>query len=320
MQQVMMQPAATMLVSVLVSVLPQPAAAVSVFEQPSCIYTLDTAENKAGMIRGGSYYTATVASADVAACAELCCAAGDRCRSFSLDVGWGMQWLDCVAGKPCCALNREFGPFEPYNGPMNVTTGVVHVPPSTGKPPGVNQSFDCAVRELAYAYAQSLRPDKGDFTTVHDALQLSRCNVTLADGRFGGGHGGSDSASAMPPHGGGPAATGEPEFFVSANNGSDSANGSIEAPFQNIQRGVAACRGVSAGTGTPPCTVTLRGAVYFLGDNPVQLTAADSGLTLRSYAGEWAELSGGEPLPALSWTRSNLTGRASNATTGLLPR
>jgi hypothetical protein len=56
--------------------------------------------------------------------------------------------------------------------------------------------------------------------------------------------------------------------------------------------------------------------VYYLGDNPVQLTAADSGLTLRSYAGERAELSGGEPLTGLSWTRVNvthLTGRT-NAT------
>ena len=38
---------------------------------------------------------------------------------------WGMQWLGCVAGKPCCALSRGLGPFEAYPGPMNVTTGVV---------------------------------------------------------------------------------------------------------------------------------------------------------------------------------------------------
>ena len=140
-------------------------------QQHPCDYTLDTAENKAGMIRGGSYFTATAATGgNVAACAALCCAS-TGCRSFSLDVGWGMQWLGCVAGKPCCALNQGLGPFEPYNGTMHVTTGVVHAPPSTGKPPGVNRSFDCAVRQLAYEYARSLRPDKGNFSAVHDGAK-----------------------------------------------------------------------------------------------------------------------------------------------------
>ena len=56
--------------------------------------------------------------------------------------------------------------------PMNITTGVVQAPPSTGKPPAVNKSFDCAARKLAYEYAQILRPDKGDLRIVHDGLQL----------------------------------------------------------------------------------------------------------------------------------------------------
>jgi hypothetical protein len=115
----------------LLAVLSQlPAAVLRAASSPTygCDYVLDTAENKAGMIRMGSYFTATDAIGTVAGCAEFCCATGG-CRSFSLDIGWGMQWLGCVAGRPCCALNQELGPFEPYNGTMNVTTGVVNAPP-----------------------------------------------------------------------------------------------------------------------------------------------------------------------------------------------
>ena len=101
--------------------------------QDSCEYTLDSAKNKAGMIRGGNYFTSTDAIPDVAGCAAFCCNT-EGCRSFSLDIGWGLPqpWLGCVAGKPCCALNRELGPFVAYHGPMHVTTGVVRAQPSTG--------------------------------------------------------------------------------------------------------------------------------------------------------------------------------------------
>jgi hypothetical protein len=203
--------------------------------QDSCDYTLDSAKNKAGMIRGGNYFTSTATISDVAGCASFCCNTGG-CRSFSLDIGWGMKWLGCVAGKPCCALNKGLGPFEVYHGPMNVTTGVVHAQPSTGKPPGVNSSFDCAMRELAYEYARSLRPDKGNFSTVYDALQLSRCGVALTrypNPGFSGGGPAAVVADSM-------------EYFVSTNNGSDSASGTLIAPFATPQRGIAACRDVSS--------------------------------------------------------------------------
>ena len=137
----------------------------------------------------------------------------------------------------------------------------MQAPPSTGKPPGVNSTFDCAVRRLAYEYAKALRPDRGALRVVHDGLQLSACGVPLAGG----------PAPAPVPA---PAASSE--FFVSP-SGSDGASGALGAPLATPRRGVEACRR-HTGAGAP-CTVTLRGGTYFLGDSPVELTAEDSGLT-----------------------------------------
>ena len=145
---------------------------------------------------------------------------------------------------------------------------------------------------------------------VHDALQLAvRCDVDRA----------APTPRALPPTPPSPAAAAAstPEFFVSTASGSDSAAGTVAAPFATPQRGVEACRAASGGG--DGCTVTLRGGTYFLAGRPLQLTAADNGLTLRSYAGERAELSGGEPLTGLSWTLANVTGRAGTAVVWAAP-
>ena len=41
-----------------------------------------------------------------------------------------------------------------------------------GTPQGVPASFDCAVREFAWEYGKHLLPDRGEFRTLFDALQL----------------------------------------------------------------------------------------------------------------------------------------------------
>jgi hypothetical protein len=105
--------------------------------------------------------------------------------------------------------------------PMNITTGVV-LPywSPTGKPPAVSESFDCAVRQLAYEFAKTLRPDKGDFRIVHDGLQLSGCGVPLAGAP-------APAPARRSPR---PATTSvSAEFFVSV-NGSDSASGTLATP------------------------------------------------------------------------------------------
>ena len=157
-----------------------------------------------------------------------------------------------------------------------------------------DRSFDCAARKLAYEYAKTLRPDKGDFLVVHEGLQLSGCGVALS--------GTPAPAPARPPPATGAAAAAE--FFVSVNGSDGGGSGTLAAPFATPHRGIAACRGASAAGA--PCTVTLRGGMYLLGDNPVQLTSADSGLTLQSFSGESAELSGGESLSGLAWRRATI--------------
>ena len=276
-----------------------------------CLFTVDAGTGQGfqkGVLRGGAYFHAVTpatdpaASASVAGCAALCCTT-DGCVAWSLNAPWslGSSPGNCQHGQNCCSLAATRGAFVSNVYPMNITTGVVQAAPSTGKPPGVTKTFDCAVRTLAYEYAKTLRPDRGAFRVVHDGLQLSGCGVPLA------------GALAPAP----PASTTAPtEFFVSL-NGSNSASGTLAKPFASPQHGVTACRQHTP-TGAP-CTVTLRGGTYYLSDSPVQLTAADSGLTLRGYRGESAELSGGEPLPGLAWTRAHTPGRNDTAPVWVAP-
>jgi hypothetical protein len=53
------------------------------------------------------------------------------------------------------------------------------------------------------------------------------------------------------------------------------------------------------------CAVTLRGGVYTIkAQQPLTITPADSFLTIRSYAGEVAGLSGAVPLGRLNWVKA----------------
>ena len=45
-----------------------------------------------------------------------------------------------------------------------------------GTPDGVPESFDCSLRKLAYEFGQSLRPDRGSFLSLFEALQLQFCD------------------------------------------------------------------------------------------------------------------------------------------------
>ena len=150
-----------------------------------------------------------------------------------------------------------------------------------------------------------------EFAVVHDGLQLEQCGSALG-GRPGrrkpkpppaGPRSGSPSRSAL-------------EFFVSV-DGSDAAVGTQAAPFATPMRGVLACRAAAVTSTTTTtttntadaaagCTVTLRAGTFYLADSPIELTAGDSGLTLRSFAGEVAELSGGEPITGLAWTKATI--------------
>ena len=144
-----------------------------------------------------------------------------------------------------------------------------------------------------------------EFAVVHDGLQLEQCGSTL--GRRPG------RRKPKPPPAGPGSGSPSLEFFVSV-DGSDAAVGTQAAPFATPMRGVLACRAATAATtantadADAGCTVTLRAGTFYFADSPLELTAGDSGLTLRSFAGEVAELSGGEPITGLAWTKATIAG------------
>ena len=45
----------------------------------------------------------------------------------------------------------------------------------SGTPAGVPPDSDCAIRNLAYEYGKKLMPERGDFKSLFDALQLEVC-------------------------------------------------------------------------------------------------------------------------------------------------
>ena len=150
----------------------------------TCNFTVDAGTGEGfnkGVLRGGAYFHAVspatdpVASASVAGCAALCCAT-DGCRAYSLNAPWSLGSApdNCQQGSNCCSLASNLGPMRNNTYAMNITTGVVQAPPSTGKPPGVNKSFDCAIRTLAYEYAKSIRPDKPQWLA---SMYVSACCV-----------------------------------------------------------------------------------------------------------------------------------------------
>jgi hypothetical protein len=101
--------------------------------------------------------------------------------------------------------------------------------------------------------------------------------------------------------------------------GNDAAAGSMAAPFATPQRGVLACRaqrarmkaamGVGSSDGPTPCIVTLREGRYTIKPGaPLSITAEDAFLTVRSFEGEQAELTGAVPLQGLVWAPATHNG------------
>ena len=98
----------------------------------------------------------------------------------------------------------------------------------------------------------------------------------------------------------GPHAAGS--IYVDAAKGSDSAAGSLGAPLKTIEAAHAKTRQrVRLGH---DCAARR----HILPQGDVALTAQDSGLTIESYTGEVAEVSGAHPLGKLAWTAHNTSG------------
>jgi hypothetical protein len=154
-------------------------------------------------------------------------------------------------------------------------------------PYSVDPDTDCAMRQLAYNFSLSLLPSRAPLPSVFDALRLGiDCNLTPAA---------AAPAPRMPTVRATPAAYAA-SYFVDALHGSDSNAGTEAAPFASLPFAVSAAR-----AGAQPAEVLLRDSAPFHLPSTLQLTAADSGLGLSAYPGETPLVSGGFPLPNLSW-------------------
>jgi hypothetical protein len=278
---------------------------------PACNYTIDSAELRKGLIRGGPYFFAVSSDADFAAtaspdgCAALCCNT-TGCESFSLDIPWDSSlgpWFNC-SGKACCSLSKTRGAFKSYSGPMNITTGVIGnpIPPaptppppggcvnlggttcvdpfSSGTPGGITHSYDCEVRKHAWEFAKVTLPWRGSFKTAFDALQLQKCDNINASVPA------TEDAYAAPKFS---TPTQSAVIYVDA-NASHGGDGSKSHPFFTLEAGTDAAAKVAT-----QVTIVLRGGVYYT--KGIVLSAAHSGLTIQNFEGEEATVSGAIPVP-----------------------
>lgn len=89
--------------------------------------------------------------------------------------------------------------------------------PNSGTPANVPADVDCAVRVLAWKFGQHLLPDRGEFRSLFEAMQLQFCNLTTP----------TEADSYQPPRL--PTPHGDATFFV-ATDGNDEADGTQAHP------------------------------------------------------------------------------------------
>ena len=154
------------------------------------------------------------------------------------------------------------------------------------------------MRNFAVEFANTLQPWRpaASFTQLADALNGSpekAPGCTVQSKSEYGVEGGSRFREAPIPEAG-------QTFYVSP-TGSDSNPGTPESPFATVEFALTTTR-KNPGFNT----VILRAGEYFLAA-PLQLTAADNGLTIQSFPGEEAWLTGAKPLTGLTWAPFNVT-------------
>ena len=168
-----------------------------------------------------------------------------------------------------------------------------------GQPGG--ESFDCAMRKLAYTFGKQLRADQGSFDSLHEALDLNGFKGTckteaapLTEEQLAGAKNFAEHTDMTVPEG---------AIFVSP-HGDDGAEGTIVSPLQSIQL---ACDRAAA---TIANTVVLREGTHYLPET-IFLGAEHSGLTMQAHPGEKAVVSGGKELK-VTWKKSTTAGTGDN--------
>jgi len=157
----------------------------------------------------------------------------------------------------------------------------------SARPEGAPATFDCAVRKYAFEYAQRLQPflTKDQKQTVFDALQLAPlCGQKFTKSLLPG----QELPLMKPPRG-------STLFYVDADVGHDANPGTLNKPFQTIQRAILDSRKISGHR-----SILLREGTFYL-DATLELDSRDSDLLIMAHNGEKVEISGGIPLKISSW-------------------
>ena len=173
---------------------------------------------------------------------------------------------------------------------------------SSSTPPhvrDVDPAFDCSWRKLALEYGAQIQPwlasDATRMRELHDALELStKCGLRYEGVRNG---------AAAPIAGRAVAAA---ITVVVSPTGSDAAAGTVGAPLKTIGAALAMVRSKRAGargTAATSAAIELRAGVYHVLET-LDLNGADSHLTITSYTGERATISGGRSIDGVKWSRT----------------
>ena len=154
----------------------------------------------------------------------------------------------------------------------------------------LDPDLDCAMRNLTWAYSQSLLPERGSLNEVFDALRLSvDCNMTRPPSSI-------SSFSSNPS-----ARAFAASYYADAANGvdDDQRSGGESDPFKTVGFAVARAR-----VGAQPAQIFLQNTAPFYLPFPLVLTSADSGLSISAAPGATSMpiISGGTPLSGLSWS------------------
>eukprot|EP01047_Picozoa_sp_COSAG01_P017810 COSAG01_NODE_951_length_12498_cov_30.544018_6_plen_809_part_00 len=202
----------------------------------------------------------------------------------------GPAWPSAVVGQ-LTRRERRLSAFQPGLFSDANATMV-----NSGTPRGVPADADCAVRELAYAFGKSLKPGRGGFRTLYDALQLGACGVPVPTAR----------PEWVPPSSSQTALSHSSTLYVAPVGASSAANepptGSAERPFQSVADAVERSRSM-----TKPVDILLRQGTHAVAST-VELGPDDSGIRIANCPGEAAELSGAVPLYP-QWKSSSVCGK-----------
>mmetsp|Transcript_28297 Transcript_28297/g.59468 ORF Transcript_28297/g.59468 Transcript_28297/m.59468 type:complete len:816 (+) Transcript_28297:1-2448(+) len=144
----------------------------------------------------------------------------------------------------------------------------------------VPASFDCAMRQAAYAYGKKLIPRLGSFPSLYFALGL---NAECGDGSP------PPSTTGAPPSSRSQLPTDALYVAARASTPPHAEEGTATRPFSCLQKAA------DAAVATRSKTVVLRGGTHFL-PAPLRLGERHSGLSFVSMPGETPVVSGGTEL------------------------